>query len=380
MRRLSQWLPSLGLLLLAAALGLVAGGGGGGADNPTPSVKNPGPLGLEVLATWLRETGADVRALDGPLTALPAGLKVLVIAAPREQRLSGEELAAVKAFVERGGTLVWLATPEAVNSQRRLAEWLRAERGEPLGGLVPEDRSDLGARTVRVDRQVGLARGLAALRVSSGFGLRFDDDAMVPIAGAALWAKPVGDGEVWVAAGADLAQARRLEHEGNLLFWANAAARGPLGFDEHHHTPESGPPLTANIPASLFQLGALGLFFVLAFGRRLGPPRPEPVEVHRSSLEYIAALAALTQRAKVEPALLRELHQRLRRQFHDRLGISPTLPDAEAAREVGLQLAHAPQPIAALLLALARPGSAGPREFTRLSRDAALLEQRLRTL
>lgn len=380
MKRLGQWLPSIALLLLAAALGLAAGGGGGGEDDPTPSVKNPGPLGLEVLATWLRETGADVRALEAPLTALPADLKVLVIAAPREQRLSGEELAAVKAFVEAGGTLLWFATPEAVNTQRRLAEWLRAKRGEPLGGLAPEDRADLGARTVRVQHPLGLARGVAALRVSSGFGLFFDDEAMVPIAGPALWAKPLGAGEVWVGAGPDLAQARRLEHEGNLQLWANAAARGPIGFDELHHTPEDGPPLTANIPASLFQLAALGLFFILVFGRRLGPPRPEPVEVHRSSLEYVAALAALTQKARVEPALLQELHRRLRRQFHDRLGVAAALPDAEAAREVGRQLSHAPEPIAALLLALARPGAAGPKEFTRLARDAASLELRIRAL
>jgi hypothetical protein len=374
--RMRQWLPSIGLLLLALVLGLVAGGGSGGGDNPTPSVKNPGPLGLEVLFTWLQETGADARALDEPLTQLPADLKTLVLAAPKARRLDADEFAAVKTFVERGGTLIWLAPIDALGLQSRLAEWLQPSRGEPLGGLAVEDRRDLGGRKIEVVRHLGLARGVLALRLSNSFGLNFENEETVAIvSGGALWARPVGQGEVWIAAGPELAEARRLSYEGNLQFWANAAARGPIAFDEFHHVPEEGPPLTANIPATFLQLGVMGLAFAFVFGRRLGPPRPEPKELHRSSLEYVAALAALTQKAGVEPALLRELHGRLRRLFHERLGLALTRVDAEIAREVAQALNRPHEQVTSLLAELANPGAATPGDFARLAQKAAELER-----
>jgi Domain of unknown function (DUF4350) len=373
---LSQWLPSAGLLALALLLGVAAGGGGTRQDDPRPSAKNPGPLGLEVLRVWLEETGAKVLQLESSLTQLPDRLAVLVIAAPKDQRLTGDELDAVKAWVHAGGTLIWLAPAEDLSVQSRLTEWLGARRGGPLGGLAIEDRADLGARTLEVQRRLGLTRGVDALRLSAGSGLGFDDEAMVQVVdGGALWARPMGEGEVWVAAGPQLAEARRLQHEGNLQFWANAAARGPIAFDEWHHVPEEGPPLTANIPSSLLQLLAVALAFAAVFGRRLGPPRSEPREVHRSSLEYVGALAALTQKAKVEPALLQELHGRLRRVFRDRLGVAVALADAEAAREVGDALGQPHEPVGALLSQLARPGEAGPSDFTRLATLAARLER-----
>lgn len=381
MTRVRQWLPSLGLLVLALVLGLAAGGGGTTQDDPRPSAKNPGPLGLEVLQVWLQESGAKVEVLEASLVDLPKELAVLVIAAPKERRLTGEELDAVKHFVVSGGTLIWLARAEDLSVQTRLSEWLQARRGGPLGGMAIEDRTDLGARTLKVQRQLGLTRGVPTVRVSVGSGLAFDDEAMVQLVeGGGLWARPIGKGEVWVAAGPELGEARRLQHEGNLQFWANVAARGPIGFDEWHHVPEEGPPLTANIPASLLQLGAVALAFAFVFGRRLGPARSEPRDVHRSSLEYVGALAALTQKAKVEPALLQELHGRLRRVFRDRLGIAVALADAEAAREVGHALGQAHEPVGALLAQLARPGDAGPGEYTRLATLAARLERSIVSL
>lgn len=375
MKRLAEWGPSALLLAAALVLGILAAGSGSPTDDPTPSVKNPGPLGLEVLRTWLEETGHPVHLLEAPLTELPPDLAVLVLAAPTARATSDAEVQAVKAFVSSGGTLVWLVPLDAPGAQRGLREWLEPGRGRPMGELAPDVASDPSGRTVKVLHPFGLARGVDALRVAAGAGLSPEDPAMLDLtARGALWAKRFGGGEVWLAAGPELAQARRLSAEGNLRFWANAAARGPIGFDERHHLPEEGPPGSASIPASFFQLGVLGLAFALVWGRRLGPPRAPAVQVHRSSAEYVEALAALTRKAKVEPELCRELHARLRRLLFERLGIPSTLPDVEAARAAAGRLGAPEGPISALLAHLADPGRATPATFAALARETAALE------
>src|SRR5581483_657884 len=108
-----------------------------------------------------------------------------------------------------------------------------------------------------------------------------------------LWWQQRGKGEVWLAAGPDLAESARLELDDNLAFWSAIAARGPVAFDEFHQAPKPAPPLTANLWGSLGQLLFCALVFVLAFGARLGPARPTPQERHRSSLEYVTSMAAL---------------------------------------------------------------------------------------
>lgn len=375
MTGLRRWGPSLALLALAAAAGLLAGGGGGSADSPVPSVRNPGALGLEVLRVWLEESGARVHALDGPYTALPEGVATVVVPSPAERPVGEDEVRALRAFVEAGGTLLWLAGPGTLKAQPALAGWLRVSRGPPLRASGPVSLDDPTGRSAPVAVPVGLAAGLRALRVGAGPAVQVDGDA-VPVAdGGALWALRQGRGEVWIAAGPDLAEARRLELEDNAAFWSNLAARGPLAFGEWHHVPPEGPALTANLRAAAFQLPLLALALLLVFGRRLGPPRPEPRTVHRSSREYVDALAGLTRRAHLEADLASALHRRIRRVLHERCGLSVQLPDEEASRALERDLPGAGARVSALLHALAAPPRPlAPAQFVHLAKDAARLE------
>jgi hypothetical protein len=185
---------------------------------------------------------------------------------------------------------------------------------------------------------VGATRGLEHLRVAADRALSVGHPKAVPVAGArsaaVLWRVPEGSGEVYVLAGPDVAENRRLELLDNLRFWDALSARGPLAFDEYHHTlgPRREPPSARGLWVFAAQALVVGLLYVVARGTRFGPPRPLLEEKHRSALEYVRSLGWLARRSKVERELVPELARQLRRRMHERLGISLALPEDEAAR------------------------------------------------
>jgi hypothetical protein len=158
----------------------------------------------------------------------------------------------------------------------------------------------------------------------------------VPLAGlgsaVAVWRRALGSGEVYVLAGADLAENRRLELLDNLRFWDALAARGPLLFDEYHHQLAPPPPLSRGIWVFVAQVLAVGLLHAVSRGTRFGAARPLRQERHRSALEYVRSMGWLMRRSKVERELLPELERALRQLMQERLGIPLTLADADAAR------------------------------------------------
>jgi hypothetical protein len=328
-KALRWWMPFAVLLALALAAGLAVGPDA--SDSLVPSAENPGPRGLKVLATWLRETGVDVRVGTEPLTALPPDVRTVLLPAPTTQELSEDEVTALQRFVEGGGVLVALLPRSA--GQLKLKRWLRAS----LGDVAPLDDvpgvKDLGGSTARVKIPGGPLTSARALRISAEAMVELDDETAVPVTEPpALWWKPLGAGALWVAAGPELAENARLELLDNAAFWAGLGARGPLWIDEgHHHRPEGGPP-PLHLLATALQGALVALLFVATFGARLGPPREEPEPVHRTTSEYVTAMAALTQRARVERELVEALRAKLRRRLHDELGLPLSLSWDELAR------------------------------------------------
>ncbi len=374
------------LVALALALGLATNQ----ATPPSavPSVDNPGPLGLRALYLYLQETGAPVsplqEALDG--ATLTEEVRTVVMAAPVGRTVTQDEVDALRAWVSRGGTFVYLASRDTKVRQQALEDWLHLGKGPLLpseaDGLPPEER-DLTGTTARVWVPGGAARDLTRLRGSLDEGVSVGLPDAVPLAGArgaaVLWRVLQGRGEVYVLAGADLAENRRLELLDNLRFWDALAARGPLVFDEYHHgagaKPE--PPSARALWVFVAQGLLVGLLYAVSRGTRFGPPRPQLVEKHRSSLEYIHSLGWLARRSKVERELVPELARHLRRLMHERLGISPSLSEDEAAR----LLEHTCGLPAADYLAVREDlvrtldqGDPRPTDYARLSRRYAELE------
>jgi len=331
---MKRW-PWILLFALAVGLGLLTSTPDPN-DVPIPSIDNAGPQGAKVLHAWLTETGSTVDALHAPLTTLPFGLQALVIAAPTLRQISEEEVEALKRFVDAGGTLVYLS-PRPALTQQAMAQWLglRDAAGRFLD-LSPAG-ADLGGTTVAVEpSQQSLMPAVKSLRVGADTVLDVGLEGALRVAGQTLWAWPQGKGQVWIAAGPDLVENRRLELEGNLAFWAQLR-RMRIGFDEFHHVAATPPAWSLNLWAALAQFVVIGLLFVAARSRRLGPARPTPVRQHRSSLEYVHAMGALMQRAGVEAELKLKMRERLRRLMHERLGIPVTLSAEDASRALGLQ-------------------------------------------
>lgn len=372
-------------LLIALALAAGLSTSQSATESQVPSVDNPGPQGLRALYLYLREGGASAEAHRASLSELPAGARTVVIAEPKGRPVSPEEVKALERFVQDGGTFVYLSSRELGKRQAALEQWLALAQGPLLPADsrgLPANVQDVGGTTVDVWVSAGAARGLSTLRVSRDHGVVVDMPEAVPLAGAkgaaVLWRVGLGKGEVYVLAGTDLAENRRLELGDNLRFWDGLAARGPVVFDEFHHLAAPPPPLSRGIWAFALQCLAVGLLYVVSRGTRFGPPRPLTVERHRSALEYVQSLGWLARRAKVERELLPELAKHLRQQMQERLGIPLALSEEEAAR---LLEQTCGVPVAEYLAAredLARTldrKHIAPNDYARIARRYAHLER-----
>ncbi|MFZ5446927.1 MAG: DUF4350 domain-containing protein [Myxococcota bacterium] len=318
-----------GLMVVALVLGWLARRPGD--DSPLPSISNRGPRGAAVLAMWLREHGVEVVAHDAPLTQLPRGLATVVIAAPTHEELRAEEVDALRSFVEGGGTLVYLAPRDG--AQPALHRWLGVHLAAPAPLVNEAGLEDVGGTTAKVKLAAGLLDGATALRLSAERMIEVDAPRAVEVVEhGALWWTPVGGGEVWLGAGADLVENARLELADNARFWSRLASRGPIAFDEYHHH-RGATQVPVNLVTSALQLVFLAALFAWARGARLGPPRDDPPNIHRSALEYVRAMAALTANAKVDAELVTALRSDFRRRLEDELGISAALGWADAALE-----------------------------------------------
>ncbi len=364
MRALGPWSLFALLLALALAAGLAVGARGD-VDSPTLSAQNSGPHGARVLIDWLRVGGAqvDVATERGPL---PPGTASLVLPAPTASTVTADEARAWLAFARDGGTVVLLMPRE--RKQAALEDVFHLAEGDPVGpsGDVLEDPAGVVAPVLVAGSLVG---ELKTLRVGAGPQLRGTDDAWVVAAGrgALLWRKE-GAGEVWAAAGPELAQNQRLELGDNAAFWARLAHRGPLRFDESHHRLEAPVKLSANLVAVTLQLLFCAAVFVAARGARLGPPRPTQAGEHRSALEYVEAVAALTQNAHAEGEVASALRAGLRTTVRERLGLPEGLSDQDLTGELQRHLNLEAHELAGLF---------SPSDVLAVSRAVALVEARL---
>lgn len=339
-----------------------------GDDSPLPSITNQGPRGAAVVATWLREAGVTVTALDAPLTSLPEHARVVVLAAPMAEELREPEVVALEAFVRSGGTLVYLAPREG--AQPALNRWLTVRHAAaPPIDLPAAGLDDVGGATAKVTFAAGLLSGAKALRVSAEKMVELSAaDAVAVVEHGALWYRPLGTGEVWVGSGADLLENARLELADNALFWNRLAARaagGAVVFDEFHHH-RGATVMPVNLVVSGLQLVFVALVFVWARGARLGPVRDAPPTQHRAALEYVHAMAALTRNAKVEDELVVALKADFRARLQEERGLPTTLSWDEVATE----LARRGEATREAVL-----DAAGEARFVQLSRALARLER-----
>jgi hypothetical protein len=357
------------LVVVALAAGLAANGSS--PSSSVPSIDNRGPRGLAVLASWLRHRQTVLQS-NAPLTSLPPGLASVVVAAPSAGELSAEEVDHLRTFVQQGGTLVYLAARDGP-PQPALHRWLTLQWAAPAPPTDEPGLADVAGSTAQVTIAAGLFTGSSRLRLRAERTLALERADAVPMTNPpTVWWLEQGRGEVWVAAGPDLAENARLELLDNALPWAHLATRGPVLFDEFHHLRAAVAPTPVNLSATVAQLGVMALLFMLVFGSRLGPARPEPRPLHRSALEYVRALARMTAAAHVDDELIEVLRARVRALAHQRLGVSTELAWPEA-----VLLVETRQPGLGAHLEALDPAQLRAPSFLEASQQAAHFERAL---
>jgi hypothetical protein len=160
--------------------------------------------------------------------------------------------------------------------------------------------------------------------------------------GALLVDYPHGQGRIVLLSDPFIVANNGVNRADNLQLAINVVAGygGLIVFDEFHQ----GHAATHNALIQYFsgtpvvalcgQLALIGLAFVWSRGRRFGRPLPLPQVDRRSSLEFVASMAELQQRAKAHDLALENIYGRVRRALVRHAGCNNSSPRAEIAARV----------------------------------------------
>jgi hypothetical protein len=305
-------------------------------SGPPSSSLATSPRGLAAWAELLRDSGRRVEALrDDPSDeSLPDGGTVVIL----EPDIVTEESArALRRFAERGGRVIAGGTePE---------RWVKT-----LAGVEGLEWEDSGPATVRVQAPAPETAG-----VTEVFGAT---DGRWTWAGGALPAlgdgtdsllllTDIGRGRVALLADASPLQNRWLEEDDNAALALSLAGDGPVTFVESVHG-YGGQRGLAALPSrfrwALILLALAALGYMLARGRRFGPPEAERRELPPPRRAYVEALAATLARGRRREEAVAPVRAAARARLARRTGVAETA-DREAlttaARKAGLDPAAA---------------------------------------
>jgi hypothetical protein len=302
---------------------------------PRSSSYATAPHGLAAYAELLRRSGHPIRRLREPPAEAELDPATTVVVLDAEGLLESDSLA-LRRFVERGGRLVAGGSPEGFEPLAPAApEWQLAGRSryETLAP-VPETA---GVRSVA-------AAGEGSWRSGGG---------ALPVVGAGdrtlLSVTQLGRGRVALLADASPLQNRLLSRADNAAL--GLALAGPrdraVVFVESVHGYGETSGLAAIPERWLWTLGALAvatLVWMLARGRRLGPPERAQRELPPPRRDYAEALGLLLARTKSPGRAGAPLQAAVREQLVRRGLLARTAePDAvrAAAKRAGLGDAEA---------------------------------------
>jgi hypothetical protein len=160
--------------------------------------------------------------------------------------------------------------------------------------------------------------------------------------GALLVDYPHGQGRIVLLSDPFIVANNGVSRADNLQLAINVVAGygGLVAFDEFHQ----GHAATHNALIQYFagtpvialcgQLALIGLAIVWSRGRRFARPLPLPQIDRRSSLEFVASMAELQQRARAHDLALENIYSRVRRSLVRHAGLNNNSPRAEIAARV----------------------------------------------
>lgn len=314
----------------------------------TPSMYNAQGAGLKAFHLLLERQGLRVADLRSGWNALTPADGLLIVAEPLDpgRPITKEELEAVRAWVTRGGSVLFLVTAPArgFDPDDPLFGDVSVIQAEPEAVRVPPAAPD--SPLLADVRDIAFRSPVRLLpAASASYKTLFRDDA----GAIALW-KPLGQGQLVVASAASIAENSGIREADNAVLLVNLAVklrkspRSTVLFDEYHHgvglarsegIPGKEGGLLENLPVPL----RLGFLHLLGFGallaynanRRFGKRKTLAPTDYRPSTDYVGSLAKLYQRAGGADLALLELHHDFVRSLVRALDLPP---DADVTRIV----------------------------------------------
>lgn len=374
----------IGLLALVSSLRYVKQDKGQDFEiAPNRSTYHSGPTGMRALHDFLNESGYKVvRWKETPqklLTDSGKLVKTFVVVGQIQVRFTDAETAALTKWIERGGRYVVIDRNPPSEPNERPTRWNinSQELNFPTLDTNPADAKQMTAEVVALQpvQPTILTRNIQSVlpsRFSSRMTIEppaevhlqndketeYDEDAPPPeqstlsspapvvhIAddkGALLIDYSYGLGKVVLLSDPYIVSNGGIRLNDNLQLALNVltAEDGLIAFDEYHQgkgaTQNSFAAYFAGTPVLLFaaQVGLLVLLVLWTKGRRFGRPLPLPQVDRRSSLEFVASMAELQQRARAFDLAIENIYTRTRRVLARHAGLDYNSTRSEIASRI----------------------------------------------
>jgi len=323
------WVLIVLLLVFIAAMAYYAQRSMGSGLEDQPTTYSAGPGGTKVLYQLLQREGKEVERFERPLEDLPSEAGLLVMFEPFQRGVEQREQEALLQWVEGGGTLLLVVSPEksALVGTGLVLDVIDVRRGQSTPATLHVDST---ATPYFRDVQSLRTGGTTRLEAMPGKAV---DVLLSDAEGAYVVTWRRGRGTILVATGGIFPGNAGIAEADNALFFVNIAEhhtypdRPVILFDEYHQ----GFGYATGGSRSLWQaVGAPAriLVYYLAFGfllylynanRRFGTPLRLAMPSYRPSTEYLDSMARLYRRAGAADMALEIIYRAFIRELALRL-------------------------------------------------------------
>ena len=354
---------------------------------PNRSTYHSGPTGVRALHDFLNESGYKVirwRETPQKLLTGPGKLvKTFAVVGDLKVRFTDAEQNALSSWVAAGGHLVVIdRNPEQDASSAKPGAWnVTIKRFEfPTLDVNPADSKQMTDKVVALQpvQPTMLTRNVESV-LPSRFASRLniepvpagnehpdettdlDEDTPPPEQSTSISVAPVvhmvdekgallidfayGSGRVAILTDPYIVSNGGVRLNDNLQLAVNllTAGDGLIAFDEYHHgkglTQSNFAGYFAGTPVLLIaaQVGLLVLLMLWTRGRRFGRPLPLTQVDRRSSLEFVASMAELQQRARAFDLAIENIYTRTRRVLARHAGVDYNSSRSEIASRIALR-------------------------------------------
>ena len=344
-------------------------------DQLNPSSRSAGSLGTLALYTWFSDLGLDVGRIS---TTFDVSGSDVVFCYDPTVALTNADIASLMTFLQSGGDLVLVVTPDSLAAAAPL-----------LSKLEVNPSGSIGAGTAMVALPFDSTDRVRAVPVGNGLTLA-DQAPLVPMLvernGVVAGMVRVGAGRAYVLGDTEPLSNDGLRH-GNSSFLAlsllQRARGGRISFDEYHHgegaqTNGAGAIFDGPVGLAALLIAGVVLLAIALNGRRLGKPVQDRGEAAvPSATAYVTAMGQLFARSRQRGPIAAHYADELKRRIGAATGVDSHLDDDAFTAAIALTNAQSAQALAALLAHARRLASGRPEEgeLLQLARDVDACER-----